>query len=187
MRAACPLLAEAAATIGHYAIRQRGTLGGSLAHADPAAQMPLIASTLGARIEVVGPDGTPRSCSGRVPDRGDDDSARTPRKSSSRAFSHLHAGERIRVRNFQPSPRRFRDRGLRGNRGRGGGRFAHLRIGMGGVADVPLVLNLWPPGSSANRPMPRLSSASPRGRRRISNYTIKQTSVPRIGENWSRC
>jgi carbon-monoxide dehydrogenase medium subunit len=57
VRAACPLLAEAAATIGHYAIRQRGTLGGSLAHADPAAQMPLIASTLGARIEIVGPDG----------------------------------------------------------------------------------------------------------------------------------
>jgi aerobic carbon-monoxide dehydrogenase medium subunit len=49
----CPLLALAARTIGHYAIRQRGTLGGSLAHADPAAQYGLIAVTLGARIEVV--------------------------------------------------------------------------------------------------------------------------------------
>jgi carbon-monoxide dehydrogenase medium subunit len=49
----CPLLALAARTIGHYAIRQRGTLGGSLAHADPAAQYSLIAVTLGARIEVV--------------------------------------------------------------------------------------------------------------------------------------
>ncbi len=48
----CPLLAEAAATIGHYAIRQRGTLGGSLAHADAAAQLPLVAITLGAEIEV---------------------------------------------------------------------------------------------------------------------------------------
>ena len=47
-----PLLAEAAAGIGHYAIRQRGTLGGSLAHADPAAQLPLVAATLGAQIEV---------------------------------------------------------------------------------------------------------------------------------------
>lgn len=44
----CPLLPQAAATIGHYAIRQRGTLGGSLAHADPAAQMALVARTLGA-------------------------------------------------------------------------------------------------------------------------------------------
>lgn len=44
----CPLLPQAAATIGHYAIRQRGSLGGSLAHADPAAQMALVARTLDA-------------------------------------------------------------------------------------------------------------------------------------------
>lgn len=49
----CPLLAQAAQTIGHYAIRQRGTLGGSLAHADPAAQLALVAVTLGAQIKVV--------------------------------------------------------------------------------------------------------------------------------------
>jgi carbon-monoxide dehydrogenase medium subunit len=55
VRAACPLLADAAATVGHYAIRQRGTLGGSLAHADPAAQLPLVAVVLGAEIDVVGP------------------------------------------------------------------------------------------------------------------------------------
>lgn len=51
VRQRCPLLAEAAGSIGHYAIRQRGTLGGSLAHADPAAQLPLVAVTLGAEIE----------------------------------------------------------------------------------------------------------------------------------------
>jgi carbon-monoxide dehydrogenase medium subunit len=49
----CPLLAQAAQTIGHYAIRQRGTLGGSLAHADPAAQLALVAVTLGARLKLV--------------------------------------------------------------------------------------------------------------------------------------
>ena len=48
----CPLLAQAAATIGHYVIRQRGTLGGSLAHADPTAQLPLVAVTLGAEIDL---------------------------------------------------------------------------------------------------------------------------------------
>jgi aerobic carbon-monoxide dehydrogenase medium subunit len=52
VRARCPLLAEAAGGIGHYAIRQRGTIGGSLAHADPAAQLPLVAVTLGAEIEI---------------------------------------------------------------------------------------------------------------------------------------
>ena len=53
VRARCPLLAQAAKTIGHYAIRQRGTIGGSLAHADPVAQLPLIATTLEAKIEIV--------------------------------------------------------------------------------------------------------------------------------------
>jgi len=57
VRADCPLLGEATATIGHYAIRQRGTVGGSLAHADPAAQLPLIAVTLGAEIDIAGPRG----------------------------------------------------------------------------------------------------------------------------------
>ena len=49
----CPLLEQAAQTIGHYAIRQRGTMGGSLAHADPAAQLALVAITLGARLKLV--------------------------------------------------------------------------------------------------------------------------------------
>lgn len=56
----CPLLARAASSIGHYAIRARGTLGGSLAHADPAAQLPLVASTLGAEIVVNGRGGERR-------------------------------------------------------------------------------------------------------------------------------
>lgn len=46
----CPMLAHAAETIGHYAIRQRGTIGGSLAHADPAAQLPLATLVLDAEL-----------------------------------------------------------------------------------------------------------------------------------------
>lgn len=49
----CPLLPEVAATIGHYAIRSRGTLGGSLANADPVAQLALVAVALDARILLV--------------------------------------------------------------------------------------------------------------------------------------
>lgn len=45
----CPLVSEMARTIAHHAIRNRGTLGGSLAHADPAAQLPLMAITLDAQ------------------------------------------------------------------------------------------------------------------------------------------
>ena len=57
VRRHCPLLAQAAQTIGHYAIRQRGTIGGSLAHADPAAQLPLVAVTLGVRLHLRRQDG----------------------------------------------------------------------------------------------------------------------------------
>jgi aerobic carbon-monoxide dehydrogenase medium subunit len=48
----CPLLVQAARTIGHHAIRERGTVGGSLAHADPAAQHALVAMTLGAQLRL---------------------------------------------------------------------------------------------------------------------------------------
>jgi len=49
---ACPLLAEAAAQIGHVAIRNRGTLGGSLAHADPAAELPAAVAALDGEVEL---------------------------------------------------------------------------------------------------------------------------------------
>lgn len=52
LRERCPLLHEAAQGIELSAIRQRGTLGGSLAHADPAACLPLAAVTLNAQIEI---------------------------------------------------------------------------------------------------------------------------------------
>ena len=52
-----PLLARAAPHIGHIAIRNRGTLGGSLAYADPAAELPACAVVLGATIEIGGLQG----------------------------------------------------------------------------------------------------------------------------------
>ena len=52
-----PLLAEAIPQIGHPAIRNRGTLGGSLAHADPAAELPCVLTALDAQMVAAGPDG----------------------------------------------------------------------------------------------------------------------------------
>ena len=52
-----PLVAEAARHIGHPAIRHRGTLGGSLAHADPAAELPAALVALGAELVLHGPRG----------------------------------------------------------------------------------------------------------------------------------
>src|SRR5262245_21464312 len=58
LAAAHPLLKAAVAHVAHYQIRNRGTVGGSLAHADPAAEMPGIAVTCDAEIAVVGRSGT---------------------------------------------------------------------------------------------------------------------------------
>jgi carbon-monoxide dehydrogenase medium subunit len=55
-----PLLAEAIAHVGHPAIRNRGTIGGSLAHADPAAELPACMLALGGTIIVCGQDGERR-------------------------------------------------------------------------------------------------------------------------------
>jgi carbon-monoxide dehydrogenase medium subunit len=52
--AAHPLLKAAVAEVAHYQIRNRGTVGGSIAHADPAAEMPGITVTCDAEIAVVG-------------------------------------------------------------------------------------------------------------------------------------
>jgi len=52
-----PLLAAALPLIGHEAIRSRGTVGGSLAHADPAAELPAVARALNAEFVVRGPSG----------------------------------------------------------------------------------------------------------------------------------
>ena len=52
-----PLLAEALRYIGNVTIRNRGTIGGSLAHADPAAELPAVAVALDAEITARGPDG----------------------------------------------------------------------------------------------------------------------------------
>src|SRR5215813_6430733 len=57
LKTAHPLLKAAVAHIAHYQIRNRGTVGGSLAHADPAAEMPGIAITCDAEIAVVGKSG----------------------------------------------------------------------------------------------------------------------------------
>src|SRR3989441_6349076 len=57
-RAAQPLLSRAAAEVGHLAIRNRGTIGGSLVHADPAAEWPLVAVTLDAQLVLRSQGGT---------------------------------------------------------------------------------------------------------------------------------
>jgi carbon-monoxide dehydrogenase medium subunit len=57
VKQAAPLLAEAANVIGDQQVRNRGTIGGSLAHADPAGDFPAVILALEAQIKAVGPGG----------------------------------------------------------------------------------------------------------------------------------
>jgi len=52
-----PLVSDALQWVGHPQIRNRGTIGGSLAHADPSAELPAVAAALGATFVVAGSDG----------------------------------------------------------------------------------------------------------------------------------
>ena len=57
IRSRVPMLAEAAGRIGDAQVRNMGTIGGSLAHADPAADLPAVVLALGAELRVVGRNG----------------------------------------------------------------------------------------------------------------------------------
>ena len=58
VRRRLPILSEAAAQIGDAQVRNMGTIGGSLAHADPAADLPAVMLAVGAELVAVGPKGT---------------------------------------------------------------------------------------------------------------------------------
>jgi carbon-monoxide dehydrogenase medium subunit len=57
IRARCPLLGEAVSHVGHQQTRNRGTIGGSLCHLDPGAELPVAAAALEATLTIEGPRG----------------------------------------------------------------------------------------------------------------------------------
>jgi CO/xanthine dehydrogenase FAD-binding subunit len=57
VREKCPILSEAVSHIGHLPVRTRGTIGGSLVHADPSAEIPTVICALGGSMKAVGPSG----------------------------------------------------------------------------------------------------------------------------------
>ena len=60
IRKHAPLYSEAAPHVAHPAIRNKGTLGGSISHADPASEFPAMTLALGAELEIANRDGTRR-------------------------------------------------------------------------------------------------------------------------------
>ena len=60
----CPLLSEAASHIGDIQVRNKGTIGGNIAHADPASDLPAVLVLLGATIHMAGPSGDRKVAAG---------------------------------------------------------------------------------------------------------------------------
>ncbi len=116
---AVPLLAKATPLIGHFQIRSRGTLGGSIAHADPAAEYPAVALALDASMEVLSPQGR-RTLASRDFFEGLWSTSMEPTDLLVGVSFPTWSGRmRVRRRRVRPPTRRFRDRWRRsGDRAR---------------------------------------------------------------------
>jgi carbon-monoxide dehydrogenase medium subunit len=159
VREHAPMLAYAASTIGHYAIRQRGTIGGSLAHADPAAQLPLAALALDATIEVASESG------GRqVPASAFFSSVFTTVLEPHELVvavrvSRRQAGEGWGFRLFTRRAGDFALALVACTLRRSGGKVEGLRVAAGGIGPTPMLLDGGWPGVSDEVAAARLASA----------------------------
>lgn len=133
----CPLLVQAARTIGHSAIRERGTVGGSLAHADPAAQHALVAVTLGARLTLAR-EGSQREVEASEFLQSAMTTALAPEEMVVEvSYPRAAAGEVSAYRMFNQRHGDYAIVAIAATLTLAEGRVAELRLGVGGVAPVP--------------------------------------------------
>ena len=133
-----PLLAAALPLIGHEAIRSRGTIGGSLAHADPAAELPAVARALDAEFVVRGQSGE-RVVPAAEWFEGFLTTSRRPDELLTEV--RFPAAERGTGISFQEVARRHGDFaivGLAASLTLAGGAISDARLAFAGISDVPL-------------------------------------------------
>jgi aerobic carbon-monoxide dehydrogenase medium subunit len=139
VREELPLLALAAPHIAHVAVRSRGTIGGSLALADPAAEWPACCLALNARIELTGGDGV-RLIAAEDFFQGVFSTARRPDELLTAIRFPVPSADRIHL--FDEISRRrgdFAIAGLALSCRRDGTRLADVRLALFGVADCPIL------------------------------------------------
>jgi aerobic carbon-monoxide dehydrogenase medium subunit len=139
IRKHAPLLAEAVAHIAHPAIRNRGTIGGSLAHADPASELPACMLALGATIIIRGPRGERRIAAEQF-FTGIYQTALEPGELL--VAVEFPAARKDSAHFFHEFARRHGDFAIAGLAGQAvlkGETFAELRLGYFGVGDKPLL------------------------------------------------
>ncbi len=102
-----PLLAAAIAHVAHYQVRNRGTVGGSMAHADPAAEMPGIAVTCDAMLTIVGSTGTRILSADEFLTGGLQHGSGGRRNLDQHTSAALEEGAALGLRGTRAPPRRF--------------------------------------------------------------------------------
>lgn len=134
-----PLLAAAAAHVAHPAIRNRGTIGGSLAQADPASELPACMLALGATIVVWGPGGERRIAAADF-FTGIYETKLAPQDLL--VAVEVPVARKGSVHFFQEFARRHGDYAIVGLAAQAmvdNGRFADLRLGFFAVGDRPVL------------------------------------------------
>jgi aerobic carbon-monoxide dehydrogenase medium subunit len=134
-----PLLAEAVTHVAHPAIRNRGTIGGSLAHADPASELPACMLALGATIIVRGPGGE-RRIAAKEFFTGIYETALAPQDLL--VAIELPIAKKGSAHFFHEFARRHGDYAIVGLAAQAtieGGRFSDLRLGFFAVGDRPVL------------------------------------------------
>ncbi len=150
-----PLLAQALALVGHPSTRNRGTVVGSVAHADPSAELPAVAVALDGEATIAGPDGARRQVAVAALIGGPGRTTLAPGELiTALRLAPAAPGERQAWLEF--APRRF-DLPLVGAAVRlpPDGR---ARLTLAGYADVPLDAQLGPLGGDA--PLDRAAAAA---------------------------
>jgi aerobic carbon-monoxide dehydrogenase medium subunit len=135
---AAPLIALALPHIGHPAIRNRGTVGGSLAFADPAAELPACVVALGGEIEIVGPNGQ-RTINAEEFFKGLFETALTPRDMlAAIRVPAASADSRVGFAEFARRHGDYAMVGLAACAQADGKRLKNLRLAFFGVAATPV-------------------------------------------------
>jgi carbon-monoxide dehydrogenase medium subunit len=140
VREHCPLLAQAVRTIGHDAIRERGTVGGSLAHADPAAQHALVAVTLGARLTLAREGGRRELAASEFLQSAMTTALGADEMVVSVSYPRRAANEVSAYRMFNQRHGDYALVAVAATLTLEAGRVSALRLGVGGVAPVPQLL-----------------------------------------------
>jgi 2-furoyl-CoA dehydrogenase FAD binding subunit len=140
LAAKLPLLARALPFVGHFQTRNRGTVCGSIAHADPSSEIPLSLATLGGEVVLRSRRGT-RTLVAADFQRGMLQTAREPDELITAVRFPVHAGARVA---FREIARRHGDFAMIAVAAwvQGGARGGTVKVGIGGVADRPAVRSL---------------------------------------------